>query len=325
MLRRLIAALALAMVVAACGGDGGAQSDSDTSNGEPSSSSGTEAVGEDGGGDGDTSGGSGDIGTSDGGGVAGIDLSGLGAPPEASPGTAVVEVDGQTHVFDSSDLGSARCEVSADSIAVNIGQSEDWFAFVATRSGNAWSTGPSFALEDEPEQEGLTPGSQILVAGEEVTFQGEIVIKTDPTDFDSWKRTVGSVAVNCSVPGLDGSAEEATGSGGDLIVNGDRWPVESTQLCDTPGVFDFIAWGEDNIQFFLEIDEAAGEWDARLNGADVEASYGETTLHEDLDARFTVNASSVVGTFTLGHPDVDPVTIEVDLPIPAPSATCPAH
>lgn len=174
--------LALAVFVTACGGDSDSSDpDSDGDRSVPE----TTATGQaDGGGDDD-------------GNVVGLDLGSLGSPPDAAPQTAVALIDSQEFSFDATELGSARCEVASDSIAVNIGQSEDWFAFVATRAGDAWSVGPSFALEDMPQHEGLTPRSQIFVDGQVVTFQGEIVIKEDPTDFASWERSLGSVTVNC--------------------------------------------------------------------------------------------------------------------------------
>lgn len=131
--------------------------------------------------------------------VAGVDLSGLGAPPDAAPGTAVVSIDGTTTVLDGAALPVARCQVAPDSIAVNIGQSGPWLQFVATKSGESWTQGPEWQLGDDPPQyEGIVVGSEIAVDGERVTFQGEIVIKTENSDFDTWERTVGSLAINCA-------------------------------------------------------------------------------------------------------------------------------
>lgn len=312
--------MALAVLLAGCGDNddtpSGASADSNTSNDPESGSSET--------GNGAQDDGAPQPDEGDGGGVAGLDLESLGAPPDAEPQTAVAVVDGETYVFAAAELGSARCEVGPDSIAVNIGQSEDWFTFVATRTGDTWTIGPSLGFEEGSQQEGLTPGARITVDGQTVLFEGEIVIKTEPTDFDSWKRTLGSVVVNCAPRGASESSESAA-TGGDLVVNGDRWPIRSTQLCEHPDLFDFIAWGEDSIRFFLEVDEASGEYDARLNGSDVEDNYGESTLYEDISGSFTLEGGTVVGTFELGHPDVASVKVEVNLTIPAPDPTCPAH
>ena len=177
---RLIMFLVLAFVVVACGGGDATTSESGTSTPQTAS---------------DPS----DISAVEGGDAsdAGVDIGSLGSPPEADPQTAVAVVDGTTYTFAAAELGSARCEIESDRVAINIGQSEDWFAFVATAAGGTWTTGPSFGLEDAAQHEGLTPGSRIEVADQQVTFQGEIVIKVDQSDFDSWIRTIGSVTANC--------------------------------------------------------------------------------------------------------------------------------
>ena len=132
-----------------------------------------------------------------GGGATGVDLTDLGPPPPADPQSAAALIDGETLTFPIDTLGSARCEVAEDAIAVNIGQSEDWLAFVAAPAGGSWSVGPTFGREDGPQYEGLTPGSEIIVSGDQVTFRGEIVIKADPTDPGSWERILGSLTINC--------------------------------------------------------------------------------------------------------------------------------
>ena len=200
MLTRPAVALVLALaLLAGCGDDGGDESTPvpDPAGGDDASADTTP----DGGQSGDSGNGGAGNGNDAGGdssGVTGIDLSSLGPSPAADPQTAVIAIDGETLTFDIAELGAARCEVAADAIAVNIGQSEDWLAFVATPAGNSWSAGPTFGIEDGLQYEALTPGSEIVVEGDQVTFRGEIVVKTDPIDPGSWVRTLGGLTVNCA-------------------------------------------------------------------------------------------------------------------------------
>lgn len=187
MAARLIIAVALVGALAACGGN-----DSSTPDTQPPSTGAPDASGS---GDGGQTGDNGNAGG--GSGDPSLELGSLGAPPDAAPQTAVAVVDGETYTFDAADLGSQRCEVSSDAIAINIGQSEDWFTFVAAPAGNSWAAGPNMGLEDGLQLEGLPTDAEIVVSGETVTFQGEVVVKPNPSDFDSWERTIGSVTVNC--------------------------------------------------------------------------------------------------------------------------------
>ena len=186
--------LVLTIALAACGGD---DDDAAPAGADDPTSAEEVARGYDSGGGNGTGGGDeGDAGDP----IAGVDLTSLGTPPEAAPGTAVVAIDGTTTTFDGAALGVGQCEIGPDRIAVRIGQSGPWMAFSASPAGDeAWSAGPSWQpVEDPPQFEGLTPGSEIVVDGETVTYQGEVVIKHVVNDFDSWERTVGSLTVNCA-------------------------------------------------------------------------------------------------------------------------------
>lgn len=179
----LTVSLASAVALAACGGDDDASTD------DADQATATTAPTDDAVADADATGDP----------IAGVDLSTVGPPPDAAPQTAVVVVDGATSTFDGTELGVGQCEVTPDRIAIRIGQSGPWMAFTATPAGDAWSAGPSWQTSDDPPQyEGLPPGGEIVVDGSTVTFRGEVVIKNDVTDFDSWERTVGAVTVNCA-------------------------------------------------------------------------------------------------------------------------------
>ena len=132
-----------------------------------------------------------------------VDISGLGDPPSAEPGTAVAEFDSVSAVYHMAGAVHPRCEVTDERFQVSMEDTDgNLFIFDGTPSDGSetgWQGSPAFDV-DGLHHEGDSLSGHVNVDGDVITYQGTITIFHDRSDINSWEDTLGSVTANCSRP-----------------------------------------------------------------------------------------------------------------------------
>ena len=150
-----------------------------------------------------------------------VDISGLGDPPTAEPGTAVVAFDDQSVVYRMVGSVNPRCEVTDERFQVSMEDADgNLFIFDGTPADGetGWQGSPAFDV-DRLHHEGNALSGHVNVDGDVITYQGTITIFLDRSDINSWEDTLGSVTANCSRPNglptatIDGETFEIPVSG----------------------------------------------------------------------------------------------------------------
>lgn len=154
----------------------------------------------------------GDAVTGDDGGDVGGDVDGVvevvGAPTvTVGPGLVVVEVDGQVLEFPFAAATYPTCEISPDSIQVNLQQTEAGdFALIASSDGDSWFGSITVGPSDSNASYGADlVGGRFGIGDDAISYEGPMskVVDFDVVNAESVDATV---AVNCESPGGDPTA-----------------------------------------------------------------------------------------------------------------------
>ena len=194
--RTLTLLLAFALVLAACGGDGGSSDESGNGNNDQSQGS-------------DDNGNGGDDGNGDNGNAGEVPSDSFDVPdldPSDMPpaGQARVEVDGKTFTFEATDLESRlfTCEIRVDGISVNFQlEGHDLFLQGATQSDGSILASVTMTPDSEDNTYNSTNaggrGGGVAVDGSHILFVGQFdsTPAGDPAGLVDVGQ--GSVAVTC--------------------------------------------------------------------------------------------------------------------------------